>query len=242
MRDGVGAVTGQFEEADEHRRIADDERRHTPHGVRVDVRRVLLLDRRQRASAVDLRPQGLEVGTGGGEDRRQIGAVLDLTAGCVAVLEQRVVDVEEDVRLGVPRGDRRLQGEQTAVRFGALPDRRLTLGDVRLAEGERQERDVPVGPRTEALDDVVVGDAGVRAAVVVGQSEAAGHEMVNESTERSIPQAPDDAPGRRVRARRRSPSRRPHRRRGGCGRRPGWWRRWRRRSTTPGRCAGRPTR
>ena len=106
---------------------------------------VLLLDRGQRASGVDLGPHGVDVGAGGGEHRRQIGAVLDLAGGGVAVLEQRVVDVEEHVRLRVAHGDRRLQGEQAAVRLGALPDRRLTLGDVGLAEGERQERDVPVG-------------------------------------------------------------------------------------------------
>ena len=51
-------------------------------------------------------------------------------------------------------------------------------------------------PARSPVDDVVVDDAGVRAAVVVGQSEAAGHGVVNESTVSDrFPTAPDDAPG-----------------------------------------------
>ena len=140
----------------------------------------------------------------------------------MAVLEQGVVDVDEPLGLGVAHGDRRLQREQAGVGLGPLPHRGLALGDVGLAERERQERHVPVGAGAQAGDHVVVGDAGVRAAVVVGQSEAAGHGGVNEVTGQSIPRPAQDSRGRRARARRRWPSRRRRRTRGGCGRRPGW--------------------
>ena len=141
---------GDGEEADEHRGVADDERRHAPHRVRVDVRRVLLLDRRQRAAGVDLGPHGVDVDPG---RRRAPGArslaVAELAAGRVTVLEQRVVGVEEVLGLGVADGDRRLQGEQAAVALRALPHRRLAFGDVGLTEREGEERDVPVGAGRE---------------------------------------------------------------------------------------------
>ena len=77
---------------------------------------------------------------------------------------------------------------------GRSQHRRLTLVDVGLAERERQERDVPVGAGAQPGDDVVVDDAGVRAAVVVGQSEGAGHGRVNDSARQRIPVAAQDAP------------------------------------------------
>ena len=87
----------------------------------------------------------VDVDAGAGEHRRQVVAIGDRAGGGVAVLEQGVVGVEEHVGLGVADGDRRLQGEQAGVGLGPLPHRRLALGDVGLAERERQQRDLPVG-------------------------------------------------------------------------------------------------
>ncbi len=110
-------------------------------------------------------------------------AVLHLAGRRVAVLEQRVVDVDELVGLRVTDGHRRLQGEEAGVLLGLAPRRRrLALFDVGLAERERQERDVPVGAGPQAGDHVIVDDAGAWAAVVVGQAEGArscGHTTIN---------------------------------------------------------------
>ena len=173
--DACGVAGRHLQQAEEHGLVVDDERRHAPDGVRVDVRGVLLLDRRQRLPGVDLGAHGVGVDTGGGEHGRQLVPVLQLPGGDVAVLEQRVVDGVELLRMAVAHGDRRLQGEQPGVVVGPLPHRWLTLGDVRLTERERQERDLPVGACPQPGEDVLVGDAGVRAPVVVGQSEVAGH-------------------------------------------------------------------
>ena len=148
----------------------------TPHTLCDSTnRRVLLLDCRQRAPGVDLGPHGVDVGAGGGQHGRQLVAVPQVAGPGVAMLEELVVHVAEHVGLGVTHGQRRLQGEQPAVGLRALPHGCLSVLDVGLGQGEWQERDIPVGARPQPGEHVIVCDAGVRAAVVEGQSEGAGH-------------------------------------------------------------------
>src|SRR5215218_4739938 len=183
----VGVAVRALEQADEHRLVGDDERRHAPHRVGLDERRVLLLDGRQRATAVHLGPHRVDVDADALEHRRQVAAVLDLSRRAVAVLVDRVVGVDELVGLGVADGQRGLQGDDAGVLLGLLPHRRLALFDVGLAERERQERHVPVGPRPERRHDVLVHDAGPGAAVVEGQAELSRHGDVNRRAAAMIP-------------------------------------------------------
>ena len=141
-----------------------------------DVRVVFTPEDNERGRADSEMDEALK--SGRAEDRRQIVACAQLTGDGVAVLEQRVVHVEEVRGLVVAHSDRHLQREQPGVHLGALPHRRLTFGDVDLPERERQERHVPVGATAQPGDDMVVGDAGVGAAVVVGDGERAGHDRL----------------------------------------------------------------
>ena len=89
-----------------------------------------------------------------------------------------------------------LQGDDAGVLLGLLPHRRLALLDVGLTERERQERDVPVGAGPQAGHDVVVDDAGARAAVVEGQAELSGHGERQPPRRRPDDSRPaQDAPG-----------------------------------------------
>ena len=98
---------------------------------------------------------------------------LQLPAVVVAEREERLVHVEEAVGELVAHDHAGLQGEQAGVVLPAAPDVGLALGHVDLAERERHEGHVPRRAGSQAGDDVLVGVAGERAAVVPGDGEGA---------------------------------------------------------------------
>jgi len=84
----------------------------------------------------------------------------------VASGEQRPVDARECVGEVIPNDHARLQSKDAAVLLGFLPHSRLTLLDVGLAQGEGQERHFPIRPMGQTGQDVLVGIARKRAAIV----------------------------------------------------------------------------
>ena len=190
--------------------LVDDERRHAPHVVARDERRVLLLDRRQRAPAVDLGPHGIGVDAGGGEDLGEHVAVAQ-----VAGRRRGGARTTRGGRRGSARaachGPRSptWRASRPRVARRAVPRRRVRprrrgSGRVRTAGTSRPSRRRP----RSAGDHVVVDDAGVRAAVVEGEGERAGHRRHSTSRGRQR------IPSRRSRPRRatgaRARPRRPH--------------------------------
>ena len=148
----VGA--GPLHEADEHRLVALDERRHAEHGPLVDRLGVLGGERLERPSAPHLRGDGVGVEAGGRDRLAQHVLVPELQALVVARREQREVRVEELVGEGVAHGDAVQQREHARAPLArlALPDRRLALLDVGLVERERQVADVEVGAAARRRD------------------------------------------------------------------------------------------
>ena len=114
--------------------------------------------------------------------------LADVATFVVAGGEQGDVGVEEPVGVLVTDDDAGLQCEQTRVFRRLVPDVGLTLGDVRLAEGEGHEAHVPVGSGLQRGHHVLVSGAGERAAVVERDGEGAGgHASANPRPGKKIP-------------------------------------------------------
>ena len=115
---------------------------------------------------VDVDPDGLEGAPHG------LG-IAEVAALVVAEGEERLVGVEEQLGLLVADHDAGLEGEEPGLVLGVVPDVRLALGHVGLAEGEGHEGHVPRGAGPERLDHVFMGVPRERAAVVPGDGEGA---------------------------------------------------------------------
>src|SRR6516164_11017903 len=87
----------------------------------------------------------------------------------------------------VTRGYARQVGQETRELLRAIPDRRLTLRDVDLVEGEAHEPDVPVGSALESGHDLFVGYPGERAAIIPVDGERSAHDILNLLGGRAIP-------------------------------------------------------
>ena len=85
--------------------------------------------------------------------------------------EERDVRVEEAVGVAVAHDDAGGQREEVTGLGGVVPHRYAALGHVRLAQRERQERHVPVGPVGQGDGEMLMGVAGEGAAIVPGDGE-----------------------------------------------------------------------
>ncbi len=102
--------------------------------------------------------------------------------------EQSDVDVEEAVGEVVPHHQSGLDGQEVRGLGGVFPYRVPSILHVGLSQRKGYELDVPVRPPPQSCDQMLVGVAGERAAVVVGDRERElAHIIVNAGRERPIP-------------------------------------------------------
>ena len=112
--------------------------------------------------------------------------------------EERDVRIEEPIGVLVTHHHTRGERQQVGRLGRVVPDGRVTLVDVDLAQGEGKEGDVPVGPVGQCDGQVLMGIAGKGAAIVPRDGEWL-HSSSNTTPSRAIP----EPTGRRRRPRRR---------------------------------------
>ena len=114
------------------------------------------------------------------EHLADVGLLGEPEPVAVPRLEERVVHGHEPVGIELTDRDARLEGEQPGRRARARPRRRFRprrRGSGRATGGRRSRPSRR--RRRSAGEHVVVGDAGERAAVVVGDGELEGHAGLN---------------------------------------------------------------
>ena len=141
-----GVAFGPAHDAHEHGAPVDHEGRDTEGGPLVDGLLVGPADLLDRRTGLDLGDHLVARDADAVEDAGHHLGEPEVETVVVAGREQGDVRIEEAVGVLVPHHDARRQGHEVLRLVGVVPHRRVALGDVDLAQREREERHVPVGP------------------------------------------------------------------------------------------------
>lgn len=166
---------GSIEQTDEDSRVSDDEHWYTPYLMRAGTASVLVTDRLERTARVDLGEDCERIDGARAQDRGKCFPISEVSTSSMAEFVQSVMDVDECMWLMIPHCDTDLKGQQARITLGSIPDIGHALLDMGLPEAEGDERDVPVGSGPQTVNDMVVGDTTVRAAIVPCQGEGSCH-------------------------------------------------------------------
>lgn len=178
------------EQTHEHGLVAHDERGRSPHLVRVDEPRVLILDDLERPARAHVRERGVRISAVLGDQPCENGLVAEAAAAVETVLVCVVMKSEECMWLVVAQRDAQLECKETAVVIRSFPDVDTALLDMCLAQAEREKGHVPIRTVAETGHDMVVDEPRERAAVVPGESERSCHEIVQPPGSRALFRTP----------------------------------------------------
>lgn len=146
----------------------------------------------ERPSTADLLEDPSRIDTFARQHRAQRGPIAQVASFVVAEREQRCVDAKELLGEAVADHDPDLTGEEVLLSFGIVPDRRATLFDVRLVEGERNEANLERSTRLEGGHEMLVCITGEGTTVVPGHGETlGGHKDQNPARGSLIPRLED---------------------------------------------------